>query len=301
MFHKIIKQERNVEDKNFRENPQEILNALRGIEHDPSINKKANYYAFREKYAEKSVDLDAWYADHKVTSTRDSVQNNFLHNKHNELSAELAESLPLYANKPGRLGDYLEVNVMKTARQDDQGNSFIDLVLEVRNKWLATDAPASLQDSPERMTFLIDMTTADGDSLHHKEEALREVYLKTGALANVKCYETRTGELGINKPRLVIHQEVGRIKRVGQSLGECITQLASDKFSINRPESFDKAYRVYFGDLMVAIQENAATNSAYIKSLPADPKRAALAKEYDKIVKFIEAYKKTPVTKSHKS
>lgn len=285
---------------------QDVLQVLWAAEHDPEINRKANYYLFREKYIQNGKDLDGLYANAPVTQNQEEIKEAFLRKKTiKQIGSTLAETLPLYANKPGRLGDYIDAQVTKTAKQDDQGNSFIDLVIEVRNKWLATDAPKELQDIPERMTFLVDTTIrTDGEILDRKDAAFRRNLLDVGALANVKCYETRLGQLGVQKPKVIAYQDEDQLKETALKLGPCIVKLAADKFSINAPEKFDRAYKEYFLSLMDAIAENATSNIIYMKSLKSDDKakdRVALIAEYTKIVKFVEAYKKTPVTKERKS
>jgi hypothetical protein len=48
---------------------------------------------------------------------------------------------------------------------------------------------------------------------------------------------------------------------------------------------------------MTSIGENAKDNISYMKSLAPDSKRQTLIREYEKIVAFVEAYKKTPLTR----
>jgi len=276
----------------------EIMNTLGAITNDPKINRRTNYYEYREAYKGKGVDLDKEFASRPKTRKVEGVKDKFFHNNEGTLTSSLAEELPLFANLPGRIGAYFDISVSKTAKQDDQGNSFIDLVIEVKNNWISNGAPKELQDVPEKMTFLVDVTTnTDAESFIGKINVLKEVFLLRGKKANVLCYKDSYGNLGIDRPKILIKQNEKMLGVVGTQLGECINMVASDKFIINRPDSFEKLYREYFMDLMTSIAENATANSVYLKSLVPDPKRALLAKEYDKIVRFIEAYKKTPVTK----
>jgi hypothetical protein len=151
------------------------------------------------------------------------------------------------------------------------------------------------------MTFLVDTTVQEDEALFDaKDAAFRHQHLDVGALANVKCYETRLGQLGIDKPKVIAYQDGDQLKETGLKLGPCIVKHAGDKFTINAPEKFDKAYREYFLGLMEAIAENAKSNIIYLQGLKPNAKsteQAALAAEYVKIVKFVEAYKKTPVFK----
>lgn len=280
---------------------QNISTLLRAVENDRTINKHANVYEYNALYKEKGIDLEEWYRSHKVTAGQEAIKDNFIHNKKHGFAAELAESLPLFANSQGRLGDYFKVNVTKTAKPDDQGNSFIDLVIEVENTWLTTEeSPKSLQDVPAKMTFLIDVTTAvDSEALDKKMYSLRNILLY-GEKANVKCYQDGKGGLGIERPKIVVAKQSDYVEKVGANLGDCITQLASDKFSINKPDKFNEQYRKYFLDLMNSIGENATENARYIKGLEAGhPKRESLMREYEKINAFVEAYKKTPTTRKH--
>ena len=278
--------------------PANVINTLKAVENDGQINRRANYYDFLDLYKQKGIDLDSKYASRPKTAYLEKIKDQFFNNSHGSFAASLSETLPLYANKQGRVGDYLDVNVTRTAKQDDQGNSFIDLVIEVKNNWIANGAPEEMQDVPEKMTFLVDVTTsAGGEKFEHKFDFLKNQVLALGQKANVLCFKDEQGNLGIDRPKILVKQSADNIESLGNRLGECIVRGASDKFTINNPDFFDKLYREYFRDLMTAIAENAASNSVYIKSLPTEPKRMALAKDYDKIVKFIEAYKKTPITK----
>ncbi len=278
-------------------NVQNIKTVLRAVESDKEVNRHETIYSYLEPYKQQGVDLQAWYQQHAVTSHQDTIKDAFVNNLHHGPATELAESLPLFANAQGRLGEYLNAKVTKTAKQDDQGNTFIDLVIEVDNKWLETEAPVSLQNAPSKMTFLIDTTTAYGDGLQKKIETFRKKFLLAGKKANVKCYKNQHGVLGVERAKVIVAKHAEYIENVGSMLGECITQIAGDKFNINQPEKFNKAYRAYFLDLMTAIGENAYSNIGYLKSLVADPNRTVLIHEYEKMVAFVEAYKKTPVTR----
>lgn len=296
-FQKAPQPEKKIEADSL-ETRSDVLNTILAIEHDPSINRHANFYEFREEYKARGIDLESEFTKRAKTLNSESIKRSFLANEHPSLGSSLAESLPLYANQEGRLGEYIQVRVTRTAKQDDQGNSFIDLVVEIKNKWLATDAPKDLQDVPAKMTFLIDVTTSTGGERHdHKLGAFKDKMLLYAQKASVLCYKNEFGDLGIERPKIIVEQSGENLEKIGGKLGTCITQLAADKFSINRREAFDAVYREYFSDFLDAIAENARTNEAYLNSLEHDPKRAALAKEYAKMIKFIEAYKKTPITR----
>lgn len=277
---------------------QNILTLIRSSEHDPSVNVRANVYEFASLYKERNIDLNGWYQQHAVTANQEKITDDFVHNKQHSFAATLAETLPLFANVEGRLGPNIKAHVIKTAKPDDQGNSFIDLIVEVENKWLAEKAPKNLQDVPSKMTFLIDVTASgEGEIFQKKQQALRDIFLLYGEKANVKCYKNKFGDLGIEKPKIIVAKQADYIEKVGASLGDCVTQLASDSFSINKSDRFNTQYQAYFLDFITAIGDNARDNIEYLKRLaPGHLKRAALIKEYEKISAFAEAYKKTPMT-----
>lgn len=282
----------------------EIQTVLDAVAHDPAINNRANYYSYREKYDRQKGkgSLDALVATlPKVSSESESrIKEQFIHNKTFGHAASLAETLPLYANAPGRLGDYIKVKVTKTAKLDDQGGSFIDLVIELENEWIANGAPSELQDVPAKMTFLVDITTRSSadEAYMHKIMSLRNRFLLYGEKAKVLCYENKYGELGIERPKLVVEESASFLEQVGSTLGSCITQSSADKFTINAPRKFDEEYRRYFSDLMRAIGENARANAAYIGTLSDDnEKRARLKAEYEKIASFVSVYEKTPIAR----
>ncbi|MEZ0208612.1 MAG: hypothetical protein ACAH17_00340 [Candidatus Paceibacterota bacterium] len=277
---------------------QNIETVIHAAEHLPEIYKRASPYVFKEFYKEKGIDLDEEYKKRAVTSGREQILDGFVHNKHPGPAAELAETLPLYANAPHRLGDYLEANVIKTARPDDQGNSFIDFVVEIKNNWLATQmAPKEARDLPAKMTFLIDITTAWGETLEKKQNALRDTYLVRGKEASVLCYKNSLGDLGIKRPKIIISKTPEYMERVGDKLGSTITQKASDSFTINNPAKFDEEYRAYFLDLMQTMRVNARESISYLEGLVPDQDRKVLLDKYRKIIAFVDMYEKTPIKK----
>lgn len=274
----------------------EIRSLLDAALHDATINRHASYYHFRDEYDQRKGkgSLDALIAQGPHTQKTEQIKEGFVQGKEIPLIAQLAETLPLYANTPGRLGEYVQAKVTKTAKPDDQGGSFIDLIVEIENSWIAEAAPKEFQDIPRKMSFLIDVTVF-GSSYDNKISSLRNNLLLYGQKAKVLCYEDSLGALGIERPKIIVAKTQEYMEQVGAKLGPCVTQLASDKFAINSTKGFDKAYRDYFLDFMTAIAENAQANADYIDTLSHDnERRAKLRAEYLKIVHFVEAYKKTP-------
>jgi hypothetical protein len=250
-------------------------------------------------YKEKGIDLDKEYEKRAITSGREQILEGFVKNKHPGPAVELSETLLLYGNAPGRLGEYIEATIIKTARPDDQGNSFIDYSVTIRNNHLATKmAPKEARDLPSSMTFLIDVTTAWGESLDKKQHALRDEYLVRGKEASVLCYKNSLGELGIKRPKIIVSKTPEYIEKVGAKIGGLITQKSTDSFIINNPAKFDEEYRAYFLDFMQTIRSNALENISYMEKLVPDPARAVLIDKYRKIVAFVDMYEKTPVTKT---
>ncbi len=278
--------------------PQNIRTILAVAEHDKSIHKQANLYDYKKLYELTGVDLEEEYKRRKISSRRTEIVDDFIHDRGHSLNAELAEKLPSFANTPGRLGDYLEANVTQTARPDDQGNCYIDLIVVVRNLLVtAKDAPSEFRNIPETMTFLVDMTAGNVEEVAKKQEILRDEYLVRGKKANVLCYKTSSGKLGTEQPKIIVSENAEYLEHTGSMLGGLIHQNASDSFSITNPEKFNEEYRAFFKQFMGAIRSNAKQNIAYMESLVPDPKRAELIKEYKGMVAFIDAYEKTPTTK----
>lgn len=278
-------------------------NLLHAAEYDSElIKKKINYYSLREAYKAKGEDLDALFSKRSITTHRDAIVDDFIHAESGEKASpsKLMETLPLFANKKGRLGDYIQADVTKTARQDDQGNTFIDLVVSIDNAWLREGAPKELQaTSPAKMTFLVDTTVAYGDVLAKKLDTFKQIFLKGGELGNVLAYQDSLGSLGVSRPKLVVAKTIDYVEKVGNTLGDTVVQEAGDKFSITSPKKFDEAYRDYFLDFVMAMAENASFNVSYLRSLSSpNQKHLTLIKEYEKVVAFANAYKKTPTVKS---
>ncbi len=283
---------------NVESSPQQnIKSLLQAAETDPSINRHETIYTYLSQYQKQGVDLEGWYREHLVTKGSENIQNNFLKNKHFGFAAELAETLPLFANAQGRLGDFITAKVTKTAKQDDQGNSFIDLVVQLENRWLASeDLP--MKNVPSKMTFLVDTTTAFGSRLHDKMHAFRKQHLDSGKRGSVKCFKDEDGSLGIERAKIIVLKQPDYLEKVGSTLGDCVTQLAGDKFSINKPEVFNSVYREYFKDFVIAVGENAQANIVYLRGTVSSPQHVALIQEYEKITAFVEAYKKTPIKRT---
>lgn len=289
------KPQERITDMEASQNMNAVIHA---VEHMPALYRRASPYVFKDLYKEKGIDLDEEYKKRSVTSGREQILEGFVHNKHPGPAAELAETLPLYANAPQRLGEHIEATVTKTARPDDQGNSYIDFVIEIKNNWLATQmAPKEARDLPAKMTFLIDVTTAWGETLEKKQRALRDAYLVRGKEASVLCYKNSLGDLGIKRPKIVVSKTPEYIEQVGARLGANIVQKAADSFTINNPAKFDETYRAYFLDLMQTIRANAKENISYLEGLVPDQERKKLIDKYVKIASFVDMYEKTPLKK----
>lgn len=199
----------------------------------------------------------------------------------------------MLANKQGRLGPYIETRVTKTLRPDDQGNSFVDLVVEIKNKWIETLGDDI--DVPSKMTFLVDTTTDVGSRLEDKEVDLQNGFLNKAERANVKCYKSQYGELGITRPKLVVGKERDYYETVGKRLGNLVNKTASDAFSISQPELFDERYREYFKDFASSLADNASKNAVFLRrKFPRSIEHEKLANEYQKIADFLRLYDKTP-------
>lgn len=276
---------------------REIKTTLETINNDSSINRRASYYKFKEKYDEKKGkgSLDTLIANRAHTTHENEIKDHFAKGGVNTFAAALGEDLPLYANAPGRLGDFIKANVTKTAKPDDQGGDFVDLVIEVKNEWIANGAPKDMQNVPSKMIFLIDISTNEGERSDVKMSVMRDKMLLYGEKAKVLCYEDSFGELGIERPKILVTKSLGYLEKVATMLGTCITQSASNSFTISSPAKFDLEYKSYFLDLMNSIGENAKANAEYISRLSNDnEKRSKLKLEYEKIVRFVEVYKKPP-------
>jgi hypothetical protein len=274
-----------------KEDGQHAKRVIEFVDCEAKKEKNApNIYTFKDLYSKRGEDLLAYYEKQKKTRGAEVVRDNFLHNVENGTAAQLAEKLPLLANRKGRLGDYVSAKITKTLKQDDQGNSFIDLVVEITNDYVGEVD----KDSPRKMTFLVDVSTNTGEKKQAKEYAMQREFLDPARRANVKCYQDGP-VLGIERPKVSVAQEEGFILAVGNKLGTLITQHASDSFSISNDEKFDTAYRDYFTDLLKAVSENATASIDYMNDKGyRDKYHRGLIAEYQKIVRFIAAYEKTP-------
>lgn len=305
MFKKAPRPSDSVTNQQGMESPglvsnREIKTTLEAVKCDPLINRRASYYDFKEKYDLKKGkgSLDVLIANRAHTHREEAIKDRFAKGGRDTFAASLGEDLPLYANAPGRLGDFVKASVIKTAKPDDQGGNFVDLIIEVKNEWIANGAPKDMQNVPQKMIFLVDISTNEGDKQDVKVSVMRDKMLLYGEKARVLCYEDSFGELGIERPKLLVTKSLDYLEKVGTTLGTCITQSAVDKFTISSPSQFDKEYRAYFLDLMTSIGENARSNAEYIARLSDDnEKRSKLKAEYEKIVAFVEVYKKTPTFK----
>lgn len=294
-----MKEER-IGENEARQNINRLLSAEL---HLPNVHRGTSSYVFNELYKEQGIDLSAEFAKRATTAHQEEITENFVHNKTKGPVAQLAEALPLLANVEGRVGDYIQATITKTAKPDDEGNSFVDLIIEMKNDWLASpDAPKEAKDLPARMKFLVDVTAGWGEALEKKSNSLKDNYLVRGKEANVLCYKDPTAvgalSLGLTRPKIIVAQTPHFIENVGAKLGGLISQNASDSFSIINPAKFNAMYQEYFLEFMQAIKKNAQDNIDYMEQLVPDKERKVLIDKYKKIVAYITMYEKTPVTKT---
>jgi hypothetical protein len=205
-----------------------------------TTDPKLNFYAYSEMYKNAGIDLEAEFKKRVVSKKLDGIKKNFLESKENGISARLAEMLPLLANKEGRLGEHIKARVSKTIRHDDQGNSFIDLVVEMSNDYTAQVD----KDAPSKMIMFIDVTT-NPEGAKIKQEYLDSM-LDEAQKASVLCYKDKFGKLGIDpsthRPKLIVLQREFYIDSVGEHFGTLINQTASDAFMIKNEDKFNQAY-----------------------------------------------------------
>jgi hypothetical protein len=259
----------------------------------------ASYMSFIDKYKAKGNDLVAQYRSLPKTAT--DMQGKFLDSSEHGPMAQFMEIVLLLANKEGRLGPHIQARVTKTAKPDDEGNSFVDVVVELKNTYIEELAKTDkkYKDIRPSTVLLVDVTTnphaADG-----KEKMLEKFCLKPAKKANVLCYENKFGVLGINAPKTVVYKSEEYLSQVAKKFRSNFSQLPGGGISLDNEKDFSKEYQSFFLSFLESVSDSSVKSKQFIernkeeRALTKD--EISLIESYKAIIDFIDAYKKTPVS-----
>ncbi len=269
------------------------------LDADESIKTgKVNPFLISQEYKNKGKDLNVLFAGLPTTRHKGQIEKDFVDNKEHSSLARFSEMLPLLANKEGRLGEYFDVKVTKTAKMDDEGNSFVDLVVEMTNNFVKGNE--NFPNVHPHVALCVDVTT-NKDKEGMKEDILRKFNLDTGEMANVLCYQNEYGVLGIDAPKVVVLEDRELLLGVSQDFSKYVVKRG-EQFVVTNDKKFDEVYREYFSKFLESIRQNVLKNISELVvtkgDLKTNQKRKALKDSYQAIVDFIDAYKKTPTIKT---
>ncbi len=262
-----------------------------------------------ELYTAKGLDINQLFLHNEtrrpeiVERKKKEIQDKFLKSQEHSAYASFAELLPLLANKPGRLGPYISARVTKTAKPDDAGNSFVDLVFELKNEYLKTEEAQKdkqLRDVRPSISFAVDVTTSR-DAHQQKEKDLLTYDLSKGEKANVLAYEQRfpggVTKLGIDVPKCLVLKDETSLADVANKFKQAVQMVPGKGFMITDEKYFDSAFKQFFDLYLESAIDSAVVNIEFLdsqKSLSEAQKN--LRNSYQSLVAFYEAYKKTPTT-----
>jgi hypothetical protein len=262
-------------------------------------NGTASYMSFTDKYKAKGVDLVGQYRILPKTAT--DMQNKFLQSSEHGPMAQFMEIAPLLANKEGRLGRHIQARVTKTAKPDDEGNSFIDLVIELKNDYISELAKENKQykDVRPTMTLLVDVTTNPSGE-KSKVGTLDALYLDKGKKANVLCYENKFGILGLDGAKNVVYMPEKALADIAKKLQTNFISTPGG-LSLQDEKSFSREYRIFFLKFLEAVRGNSERNILYLNSkkqegVSLSKEQSVLLDSYQRVIDFIDAYKNTPGT-----
>lgn len=255
---------------------------------------------FYEAYRKIGKDFSQEYTNRetrnqrKVDEKTKKESENFLNSKDHGPFAQLAEMLPLLANKLGRLGKHAEAKVIKTAKIDDSFNSSVDLICELRISREFLQQHPEYKDVKPKMDFLIDMTTYQ-PFYESKENDLKKHNLANGIESNVLCYEdSKWGTLGLTAPKCIVLKDEEYLGKIADLFKPCMEILPSGGFIITNEERFNKMYRDFFASFVESIINNLITNINYISLEPKpNEQQKKLEQKYRSMLAFCEAYKNT--------
>lgn len=271
------------------------------LEKLPTVTEKQNETDFRlkdkvldiskfeDKYREQGRNLEAEYRARPITKGQEQIQRNFHSNIENGSFSQLSEIMPLLANKDGRLGEFCKADIVKTAKQDDVGNSFVDLVCTLKLDPSVFPKDKEFSRLKTSYTFMVDVTTDDKESLRKKEKSLA-IDLDEGKKANVLSFEDSFGRLGKDGAKAVVFQDDKELYSLTKSMQ---LKKAGDGFMINNP-LFDERYRSYFShfvDQMMRSIERSIDHLDHKGDLTKS--QNDILSEYKDMLLFLEVYKNT--------
>ncbi len=260
-------------------------------------NGTASYMHFIDKYRAINVDLVSKFGVLETTKT--DMKKKFFESQEHGPMAQFMELALLLANKEGSLGPHIQARITRTAKPDDEGNSFVDVVVELKNTYIEELAKTDkkFKDVRPVTTLLVDVTT-NPNAVEGKEEKLVKYSLDPAKKASVLCFENKFGVLGIEGAKTVAFQSEEAIATVSKRFRTCLAPLPGGGFSITDQSGFDKAYQDFFSDFLSSVSNNAQNNLKYLsfkaRGRPFTKDETALADSYKSTIDFIEAYKKTP-------
>lgn len=273
-----------------RENVKEYTE---GLKRNPEIiNHTSSYLDFIKRYREKGIDLEALYKTLRQSNHTEDIKSQFLNSReHNEFS-QFAELLPLLANKEGRLGKICHARITKTAKPDDEGNSFVDLVCELSMDRQYLKENPDLADVKPSVTFLVDVTTSK-DKFDAKEAGFRKHSLSQGKKDKVLCYENPFRVLGVEAPKCLVLKQEDQLASFAKEIRAAVHFTNDGSFRITNDKFFDQKYVEFFTSFVESVEENAKKNSDFINEQPNRSRELKdLVDTYQSLDRFLGAYKK---------
>lgn len=263
---------------------------------------------FIRRYEQEGQNLSALYSAAETRSGTTiaaksfAMGQDFMNSREHGEFAQFIELLPLLANKKGRLGPFLNARVTKTAKPDDAGASFVDLVVELKNDYLKTEEAGKdrfLRNVRPSASFAVDVTY-DPNAFEKKVQDFQKHELKAkGDKAHVFAYEQEfpggIKRLGIDTLKCIVFRDERYLADIAKRFRSALAPSSQGGFIIADEKYFDKVYREFFGGFITSVKENTLQSLAFLESLPSlTPKQKDLKIAYQSLANFLEAYEKTP-------
>ncbi|MEN9552257.1 MAG: hypothetical protein RI935_634 [Candidatus Parcubacteria bacterium] len=263
-------------------------------------------------YAKKGSDFKKLLSQTAQQSFSKKVEigRRFLESEDISPFAKYLETLPLMANKEGRLGAYVTADVQATAKFDDAGNFYVDHIVTLRNKYDYSKVEKSLHPEKVRkqVSFLVDTTTnLHPEGYGKKVEMLKRHCLDTGKKASVLGYVNEFGIPKLSAPKVIVGVSESTLNAFSKKI-RLATSVTANGMMITSDRMFDDMFRDFFFDYIQAALVNAEDSVLYINELISGLANDTTSKQrisdlkdlresYQQIVDFIKVYKVTPVEK----
>lgn len=254
-----------------------IIENSNGNPRNPMFGIERYKTYWKKVYADKGLDFETLLDQQpKVPPEKAKIIAEDTKRNNNSPFANLAETLPLFGNRKGILGDYEELDFKKTAPFDDAGCAYVDGLVTLSNGYNISSLSRETLESVKaetktdplsvrkRISFSVDVTT-NPESLEVKIDTLRFLNLLQAKKPKALGYVNKFGVLGFQVPKVVIQLSEQDILSFVKKIAQTVT-IIDDKMTINDESRFDEIYREFFDQYLKAVGTNCYQNMDSLKN-----------------------------------